>query len=95
MESQPALSACRVRNCSTINYPSTAPCVLPANCKIRIACEAGIRQGWDKYIGHEGHFVGMISFGASAPFNKLYDHFKITVDQIISCAQIAARGGNE
>ncbi len=72
--------------------PGYRESVLPAACGIRVACEAGIRQGWDKYIGAEGHFVGMNSFGASGPFNKLYEHFKITTDQIVSCAQVAVRG---
>lgn len=66
--------------------------VLPESCSIRIACEAGVRQGWDKYIGAHGHFVGMFSFGASAPFNELYEHFKINVPQIVSLAQVAIRG---
>jgi transketolase len=66
--------------------------VLPKACKVRVACEAGIRQGWDRYIGHDGHFVGMSSFGASAPFQELFEHFKITADQIVSCAQVGIRG---
>jgi transketolase len=57
--------------------------VLPREITARVACEAGIRQGWDKYIGAEGKFVGMSTFGASAPFNQLYDHFKITADHIV------------
>ncbi|HBE69062.1 MAG TPA: transketolase [Planctomycetaceae bacterium] len=66
--------------------------VLPRACRVRVACEAGIRQGWDKYIGADGHFVGMSSFGASAPAGQLFEHFKITADQIVSCAQVAVRG---
>jgi transketolase len=63
--------------------------VLPASCKVRIACEAGVRQGWDKYIGVDGHFVGMSSFGASGPYEELYRHFQITKEQIVSVAQTA------
>lgn len=66
--------------------------VLPKNCTIRIACEAGIRQSWDRYLGPDGQFVGMLGFGASAPFAELFTHFKITKDQIISHAQLAVRG---
>ncbi|MCA9130908.1 MAG: transketolase [Planctomycetales bacterium] len=72
--------------------PEYRESVLPKSCTVRIACEAGIRQGWDKYIGAEGHFVGMSSFGASAPFDQLFAHFKITADQIVSVAQVAVRG---
>jgi transketolase len=62
--------------------PEYRASVLPGEVTLRVACEAGIRQGWDKYLGMEGKFVGMSTFGASAPFNQLYDHFKITAEQI-------------
>ena len=45
---------------------------------VRIAIEAGIRMGWDAIIGSDGIFIGMDSFGASAPFGHLYEHFGIT-----------------
>ncbi|MFK7736280.1 MAG: transketolase [Pirellulaceae bacterium] len=69
--------------------PEYQESVLPKACKVRIACEAGVRQCWDKYLGLDGHFVGMSSFGASAPFSELYEHFKITTDQIVSVAKVA------
>lgn len=56
--------------------------VLPPAVKVRLACEAGIRQGWDTYIG-QGPFVGMNTFGGSAPANVLYEHFKITAQHIV------------
>jgi transketolase len=62
--------------------PDYRESVLPKSITNRVACEAGIRQGWDKYIGSDGKFVGMSTFGASAPFNQLYEHFKITAEQI-------------
>ena len=49
---------------------------------IRIAIEAGIEQGWHKFIGSEGIFVGMSSFGASGKAEDLYKHFKINADDI-------------
>ena len=39
---------------------------------------AAVRLGWDRYIGLNGGFVGMASFGASAPADQLYEHFGIT-----------------
>lgn len=57
--------------------------VLPPNVRARVAVEAGVEQGWRKYIGDEGVFIGMKSFGASAPCEKLYEEFGITVDAII------------
>ena len=58
--------------------------VLPPTLKKRIAVEAGIRQGWEQYIGEGGIFIGMSSFGASAPASVLYKEFGITVDAIIA-----------
>ena len=48
----------------------------------RIAIEAGIRFGWDRWIGHDGGFVGMSSFGASGTHNQLYRHFDITPEAV-------------
>lgn len=61
--------------------------VLPSSVTARVAVEAGIRQGWDRYIGPAGSFIGMDSFGASAPFNQLYEHFGITTDAIVAAAR--------
>lgn len=49
----------------------------------KVAIEAGVRFGWDRWIGHDGGFVGMSSFGASAPYQDLYNHFNITADAAI------------
>jgi transketolase len=54
--------------------------------KTRISIEAGIRQGWDRFIGTEGTFIGMTSFGASAPAEKLYPHFGITAKAVVKAA---------
>ena len=61
--------------------------VLPASTTARVGVEAGIRQGWDRYLGLEGHFIGMDSFGASAPAETLYEHFGITVEKIVEAAK--------
>ena len=57
--------------------------VLPSAVTNRVAVEAGIKQGWEKYIGNEGKFIGMNGFGASAPASTLYSHFGITVEAIV------------
>jgi transketolase len=44
----------------------------------RVAVEAAVRLGWDRYIGLNGGFIGMDGFGASAPAGQLYEHFGIT-----------------
>jgi len=69
--------------------PDYRTSVLPKAVTMRVACEAGIRQGWDKYIGSDGEFVGMSTFGASAPFDQLYKHFKITAEQIASLVKVS------
>ena len=46
----------------------------------RVAVEAATRLGWDRWIGERGAFVGMNSFGASAPAEALYPHFGITAE---------------
>ncbi len=53
----------------------------------KIAIEAGIRQGWDGLIGRNGGFIGMNSFGASAPGADLFKHFGITSETVIAKAK--------
>ncbi|MBI3674397.1 MAG: transketolase, partial [Rhizobiales bacterium] len=55
--------------------------------KIRIAVEAGVRTGWDRFIGLDGKFIGMTGFGASAPAEKLYEHFGITPKAVVKAAR--------
>ena len=50
---------------------------------IRVAVEAGVRLGWDRYIHPDGGFVGMSGFGASAPAGELYKHFGITAENVV------------
>ncbi|MHA7883158.1 transketolase [Nitratireductor rhodophyticola] len=57
------------------------------NAPVKIAIEAGIRQGWDAIIGSDGIFIGMTGFGASAPAPELYKHFGITAEAAASAAQ--------
>ena len=59
--------------------------------KIRIAIEAAVRQGWDRFIGLNGTFIGMTGFGASAPAEQLYEHFGITAKAAVKAAKAAAR----
>lgn len=54
---------------------------------IRVAVEAAVQMGWEKYIGSDGCFIGMSSFGASAPASELYKHFGITVDAIVGAVK--------
>jgi transketolase len=54
---------------------------------VRVAVEAGVRQGWDRFIGEHGGFVGMTGFGASAPAERLYEHFAITPQAVVEAVK--------
>ena len=54
--------------------------------KTRIAIEAGVRTGWDRFIGVDGTFIGMTGFGASGPAELLYKHFGITAEAVVKAA---------
>ena len=54
--------------------------------RVKVAVEAAVRQGWDEIIGSDGAFVGMSSFGASAPYKELYKHFGITPEKVAEAA---------
>jgi len=58
----------------------------------RVVVEAGIRQSWDRLLGENGQFVGMSSFGASAPAGELYKKFGITAEGIVAAAKSAVSG---
>jgi transketolase len=68
--------------------------VLPAAVTARVAVEAGLRLGWERYVGLGGGVVGMDGFGASAPMGILYERFGITVDAVVVRAEeVIARVG--
>jgi transketolase len=61
--------------------------VLPPDVKARISVEAGLKLGWEHYVGLEGAMVGMNCFGASAPAGVLFEKFGINVQCIIDAAK--------
>ncbi|MCA9239118.1 MAG: transketolase, partial [Planctomycetales bacterium] len=63
--------------------------VLPPAVTARVAVEAGIRQGWDRYLGLAGRFVGMGTFGASGPYAEVYKAHGITADAVVAQAKAA------
>ena len=50
---------------------------------LRVGIEAAVEMGWNKYIGVDGEFIGMTSFGASGPASELYKHFGITSENVV------------
>jgi len=63
--------------------------VLPPNVKARVGIEAGVELGWHKYLGDKGVFIGMSSFGASAPGKVCFEKFGITAERTIEAAKKA------
>lgn len=61
--------------------------VLPKNCRKRVAIEALSSFGWGKYVGLDGSYVTMESFGASAPANTLFEKFGITIDNVVKAVR--------
>jgi transketolase len=61
--------------------------VFPPDVRNRVAVEAGIRLGWEHYVGLDGAMVGMDGFGASAPANVLYEKFGITVEKVVEAVK--------
>lgn len=63
--------------------------VLPPNVRARVGIEASVEQGWCKWLGDKGIFIGMSSFGASAPAKTCYEKFGITADNVVKAAKQA------
>jgi transketolase len=57
--------------------------VLLPDVKARLSVEAGISQGWDRWVGDGGDMISIERFGASAPYKTLYEKFGLTVSEII------------
>ncbi|MDB5620028.1 transketolase [Tardiphaga sp.] len=69
-----------------LQQPATKQDAIIGKAPVKIAIEAAVRFGWDAVIGHDGVFIGMTGFGASAPAKDLYKHFGITVEAVVEAA---------
>ncbi|TET36091.1 MAG: transketolase [Anaerolineales bacterium] len=61
--------------------------VLPGAIRARVAIEAGITLGWERWVGGDGAIIGINHFGESAPFEELYERFGLTADNVVQKAQ--------
>jgi transketolase len=61
--------------------------VLPPSIVRRVAVEAGVRLGWDRYVGPDGVFIGMQGYGASAPYKTLAEKFGFTAQNVAAAAR--------
>jgi len=53
----------------------------------RLAVEAGVSLGWERWVGERGSVVGVNRFGSSAPYQVLYEQYGLTVDHILAQAR--------
>jgi transketolase len=67
--------------------------VLPPSVKARVSVEASVTMGWERYVGSEGVSVGIDHFGASAPFQTLYQEFGITAERVAGEAEELVKRG--
>ena len=61
--------------------------VFPPHVRPRLAVEAGVAQGWERWVGEGGAVISMERFGASAPVNILFEEFGFTVENIVARAK--------
>ena len=67
--------------------------VLPKQVKARVSIEAGVTDGWRKYVGDNGESIGINHFGASADYKTLFTEFGITTNKVVEAAK-RVLGGN-
>jgi len=68
--------------------------VLPPAVTRRVAIEAGVPEGWWRYVGPHGRVIGMTQFGASAPAKDLFKHFGFTTAAVVGAAESLLNGEN-
>jgi transketolase len=67
--------------------PAYQEAVLPRHVSLRIAIEAGVTQGWHRWVGDRGQVIGIDRFGASAPYQQIYQEFGLTSGNIVQVAR--------
>jgi transketolase len=60
--------------------------VLPPNVRARVSVEAGVAMGWREYVGDAGECISLEHFGASAPYEIVYEQFGITAERVVAAA---------
>ena len=60
--------------------------VLPPVIKKRVAVEAGVPMGWERWVGEEGAIIGVTRYGASAPYKTVFEHYGITSGKVIEAS---------
>jgi transketolase len=60
--------------------------VLPSGVTARVSIEAGVKIGWERYVGPNGLIIGLDHYGASAPYQELYKNFGLTAEAVAEAA---------
>ena len=66
--------------------------VLPPSVEARVSIEAGVTQGWERYVGPEGTAIGVDRFGASAPGERVMEEYGLTAERVAEEARSLVRG---
>ena len=61
--------------------------VLPRSMRARVAVEAGVTAGWRAWVGEDGAVAGVDSFGKSAPWQHVYEHFGLTAQNVAAMVE--------
>ena len=77
---------CRAGSCSRSRRPSTATACLPPAVKARLAVEAGVPQGWRRWVGDQGATITIDHYGASAPYQTIMKEFGFTPENVAAQA---------
>jgi transketolase len=67
--------------------PAYRESVLPASVTARVVVEAGVTEGWWRYVGPDGRVIGIDRFGESGPAEKLFEHFGFTTEHVVAAAR--------
>jgi transketolase len=65
--------------------------VLPEDVPLRLAVEAGVSQGWERYVGAQGRVLSLERYGASAPYKAIFENLGFTVDNVAAQARALLR----
>ena len=66
--------------------------VLPGHIRARVSVEAGVTEGWQRFVGLDGRSVGVDRFGASAPYQVIYEKLGVTAEAVAKTARELVRG---
>lgn len=79
-----SMPSCELFDAQSAEYRES---VLPETCPRRVAIEAASAMGWERYVGRCGLIIGMTTFGESAPYKTLAEHFGFTTEKVLAAVR--------